>query len=86
MKKAVSVIVGYLVMALFTMVTGAVAWFGLGAEFAFDPGTTVVTPGWLALNFLFGITGAIIGGFICAKMGKSARTVNVFAVIIFLFA
>lgn len=44
-----------------------------GRGFAFRPGTTEVTPGWLAINIPLSFIGAVLGGFVAALIDRSPR-------------
>lgn len=50
-----------------------VAWMIAGRGFAFRPGTTEVTPGWLAINIPLSFIGAVLGGFVAALIDRSPR-------------
>ncbi len=76
-RIAVGVITGYLVTAIFVIVTFSLAWVILGSSFVFVPGTTSVTAGWLALTFALSFAGAVLGGFVASTLGRHPRNRSV---------
>ena len=78
MARAIAaVIVGYLAIAVWVIGVTLIAYLILGASFAFREGTTEVTLGWVAVDLLSGLTGAIIGGFVTAAMARSPNNTPV---------
>jgi hypothetical protein len=79
LKSIVGVVVGYLVMTVvaFAIFTGA--YFALGVEHIFQPGTYEVSTLWLLLSALLSVGGSILGGYICAAISGSKRACQVFA-------
>lgn len=73
LRTVLAAIVGYLALALFVGVALMVAWMMVGAGFAFRPGTTDVTLGWLAINIPLSFIGAVLGGFVAALIDRSPR-------------
>jgi len=65
-RSIAAVIVGYIIMAIWVMVTLAIAWYGLGYGFAFQEGSLRVTIGWCLVTLVLGLVGAVIGGFVAA--------------------
>ena len=84
-RPITAVLVGYLVMAAWIMATLTLAWKLLGPSFAFHPGTTQVSLGWVAvtLPLSFGL-GAVLGGFIAGSIARSRenKAVRALAVIV----
>jgi hypothetical protein len=81
-KKILSVIIGYLVMAVFIFITFLAAYMILGTEGAFQPNSYEVTAAWVAASIILGFIGAVIGGLVCRLIGKSGQTSLVLAVIV----
>lgn len=81
LRAIFSVIVGYVVMALWVFATLAGAWFVLGSEFAHGEGTEAST-GWSVLMLAMGLVGAVLGGLVCASIGRAAAPVKVLAGIV----
>lgn len=84
MRPIAAVIVGYLVMAIFIMITFSVTWMIVGSSFAFEPGTVNVTSRWIAIAVVLSIAGALLGGWTAAKIARSAGPVRALAALVFL--
>jgi hypothetical protein len=82
LRKVLAVIVGYLVLALFTGGTFAAAFAMLGMDGAFEPGSWEPSGTWLLISFVLGATAAILGGLVCAWIARSRATAMVFAGIV----
>ena len=74
-----AVIIGYLAMAAFVMITMTLAWKLTGPAFAFQEGSTHVTGGWVALSLALGIPAAVFGGWVCRAIALRSRPVLVLA-------
>ena len=83
LKSIVGVIVGYLVMMLVAFAAYTAAYFGLGADRAFEPGTYALSSLWIGLVIAITFIGGLIGGLTCAAISKSRTTGLVFAAIVF---
>ena len=86
LKSIVGVIVGYLVMMLVAFAAYTAAYFGLGADRAFEPGTYALSGLWIGLVIAITFIGGLIGGLICAAISKSRTTGLVFALIVFVLS
>jgi len=82
LRKVLAVIVGYLVLALFTGGTFAAAFAMLGMDGAFKPGSWEPSATWLFISFVLGGIAAILGGLVCAWIARSLGTATVFAGIV----
>ncbi|MGL4419222.1 MAG: hypothetical protein ACRCZF_01030 [Gemmataceae bacterium] len=73
LRAAVGVFLGYMVMALcvFAGLTGA--YFLLGPDRAFQPGTFQVTNLWIGVWFGVSLLAAICGGLSAVKLGRTPR-------------
>jgi len=78
-----SVVVGYIVMALFIFLTFSIAYVAMGADRAYQPGTFVVTGLWIAVSFVLGLLGAMLGGWLCLLIAKSLRGPQALAAVVF---
>jgi hypothetical protein len=67
------VVVGYLAMVVWVMLTFTGLWMVLGQEAAFEPGTSRVTGAWLAGSLPLAFLGAILGGWVAARIGGVQR-------------
>jgi uncharacterized membrane protein YeaQ/YmgE (transglycosylase-associated protein family) len=76
-------IAGYVVTFIFVFTTFTAAYFALGTEGTFQPGSYQVSTSWIAASSVLGLVGAIVGGFVASVVGKGTTAVNVLAVIIF---
>lgn len=56
-------------MALAVSVLLATAFAGLGADRALVPGTSDPSPGWIAISVVVGLSGALLGGWLSARVG-----------------
>jgi len=78
-REASGVIVGYLAMVAVVMLTFPVAQVLVGPERAFRPESYEVSGLWLAVSFVLGAAAAVVGGWVCARIGRSTRAVKVLA-------
>jgi hypothetical protein len=78
-----SVIVGYIVMfcVVFLVFTGA--YFSIGAERAFQPGSFDASMLWNVLSVVLGFGAAVIGGMVCAAIAKNPRGPKLLAAVVF---
>ena len=83
LKSIVGVIVGYLVIMLVAFAAYTAAYFGLGADRAFEPGTYALSGIWIGLVIAITLISGVIGGLTCAAISKSRTAGLVFAVIVF---
>ena len=83
LRAIVGVIVGYVAMFAVAFVAYTAAYFGLGADRAFEPGTYALSGTWVGLMIAITIISGLIGGLTCAAISKSRTTGLVFAVIVF---
>ncbi len=77
-----AVIIGYLVMGIFVMVTMTLAWKLTGPSFAYQEGSTHVTGGWVALSLALGVPAAVLGGWVCRAIALRSKPVTVLAWIV----
>ena len=78
-----SVIIGYIVMfcVVFLVFTGA--YFALGADRAFLPGSFDASMLWNVLSVVLGFAAAVIGGMVCLAIAKDARGPKWLAIVVF---
>ncbi len=77
-----AVIIGYVAMAVFVMITMSLAWKLTGPSFAFQEGSTHVTGGWLALSLSLGVPAAVLGGWVCRAVALRSKPVIALAWIV----
>jgi len=82
LKSILGVIVGYVVMAIFSFAIFTCAYLGLGVERAFEPESYDISAIWMVLMIVIGLLGGIIGGLVCAAISKSKGACMAFAVIV----
>ncbi len=78
-------VAGYLAMAIFIMVTFYVAFPLLGMDRLFAPGTYDASAVWIALSFVLGLAGALLGGWVASSVGGKSYAVHVMAGMVLLF-
>jgi hypothetical protein len=83
LKSIVGVVVGYLVMMFVAFCAYTAAYFGLGADRAFEPDTYALSGIWIGLVIAITLIAGLVGGLTCAAISKSRTTGLVFAVIVF---
>ena len=83
LKSIVGVVVGYLVMMLVAFAAYTAAYFGLGADRAFEPDTYALSGIWIGLVIAITSVSGLVGGLTCAAISKSRTTGLVFALIVF---
>ena len=83
LKSIVGVIVGYLVMMCVAFAAYTAAYFGLGADRAFEPDTYALSGIWIGLVIAITIVAGLVGGLTCAAISKSRTAGLVFALIVF---
>ena len=72
-RAIAGIIVGYVVIFVWVLVTMAVALMVLGRSFAYEEGTLEVTVGWSLVAIALGLVGAILGGLVTALIAPSPR-------------
>lgn len=75
LRSILSVVVGYVTMAVVLIGSFTAAYLIMGADRAFEPGVYDVTTTWLALSLVVGLIAAIIGGLVCASIAKRGSPV-----------
>jgi hypothetical protein len=83
LRSIVGVVVGYVAMFAVAFVAYTAAYFGLGADRAFEPHTYALSGIWIGLVIVITIISGLIGGLTCAAISKSRTAGLVFAVIVF---
>ncbi len=70
LRTVLGALIGYLVIAVITLLGVAGLWVVLGAEAAFREGTTVASNLWAGANCVIGLVAAIMGGLVAAAIGR----------------
>lgn len=76
-------LVGYVAMAAFIIVAFAVVAPLLGMERLFQPGTWDASAFWLTISISLSIVGAIVGGLVALRIGRSTRATYLLATLVF---
>jgi hypothetical protein len=78
-RAIVSVVIGYVVMfaAIFLAFSGL--YLLLGQELSFKPGSYDPSVLWTLVSFALGVGAAILGGYVCARIAKTATPPKVLA-------
>jgi len=82
LKSILGVIVGYVVMAIFSFAAFTCAYLGLGVERVFEAGSYDVSTIWMVIMIVLSLIGGILGGLTCAAISKSKGACTAFAVIV----
>ena len=78
-RAIVSVVVGYVAMfaAIFLAFSGL--YLVLGQDLSFRPGSYEPSVLWTAVSFALGAGAAVLGGYVCARIARSATPPRVLA-------
>jgi hypothetical protein len=82
LRAVAGVIVGYIAMAIFITVVFIGAFLALGVERAFQPDSYEVSILWLVISTVISLGGAILGGYVCAAIGKTKRACQALAAVV----
>ena len=82
LRAVMGVIVGYIVMAIFITVVFTGLFLALGVERAFQPDSYEVSTLSLAISTVISLGGAILGGYVCAAIGKTMRACQALAAVV----
>jgi hypothetical protein len=81
MRVAVAAVVGYIAYFVWIAVTFSILWIAAGASFAYHPGTTRVTTGWLLVATPVSLIGAALCGWLATKIAKRDTGAKALAVV-----
>ena len=86
-RAVAAIILGYLGMAIWVMMSVGIAWKILGEDFAVNQETMQANGKWIALNMPLGFVGAILGGWLAASIAKAkaAAAVRGLAILVLVF-
>jgi hypothetical protein len=82
LKSILGVIVGYIVMAIFSFAIFTCAYLCLGVERVFEPESFNISTIWMVCMIVFGLIGGLLGGWVCAAISKSKGACMAFAGIV----
>jgi len=78
-RSILSVVIGYAVMFAAIFLTFSGLYFLLGQELSFQPGSYDPSMLWTVASFVLGIGAAILGGYVCAWIARTAKPPKVLA-------
>ncbi len=73
MKAVGAALGGYILMFVVLFVTLTVAYFAIGTERTFLPGSYAVTPLWIALFLFFQFDAGMVAGIVVSKLSRDRR-------------
>jgi uncharacterized membrane protein len=85
LKSILGVIVGYIVMAIFSFAAFSCAYIALGADRVFEAGSYDISTIWMVIMIVLSLVGGILGGLICIAISKSKKACVTFAVLVLAF-
>jgi len=77
-----SVVVGYLVMFVAVFATFSAAYFAIGADGAFRPGSYDVSTTWILLGTVLSFVAAWLGGRVCVAIARDAKGPKALAAVV----
>jgi hypothetical protein len=77
-----AIVLGYLTMFLIVFITLTGSFLTMGVDKVFLPGSYDVTGLWLAVMTVFSLVAAIVGGWVCAALGKRKSAVTGLIVVV----
>jgi hypothetical protein len=79
-----AVVLGYLAMAVLLGGVFHLMFIGMGSDRAFRPGSYEASDVWIWCSFAVGLLAAVVGGWVCAAVGKSRNAVLALAAVVIL--
>jgi hypothetical protein len=78
-RAIASVVVGYIVIALFVFVTFSITYLILGADGSYRPGTYEVSAVWIGVSVVLSFAAAVLGGWVAARIARAPTPPKVLA-------
>jgi hypothetical protein len=82
MRSLGGVVLGYLVMAVFVGLGLFFAYRIMGADVVFRPGVFEISGLWILTTIVLGLIAAVLGGYVCASVARTAGAPKMLAVVI----
>lgn len=84
LRIVLAIIIGYIAIALTVFIGLTSAYITLGREGVFQPGVYELTTTWVIAAVGVNIIAAIVGGIVCALIGRRKSAPLIFAAIVFI--
>jgi len=85
MRSILSVVVGYVALAIFVMTFFTVSYFVIGPDRVYEVGSYEPSNLWILISFVLGFAGAVLGGWVCSIVARESKPPLVLAgVVLFL--
>src|SRR5262245_36344681 len=78
-RAILSVVVGYVAMFAAIFLTFSGLYLLLGQDLSFRPGTYEPSVLWTGVSFALGVGAAVLGGYVCARIARTATPPKVLA-------
>ncbi len=82
MRSLGGVVLGYLTMAAFVILSFFLALRIMGAGLVFRPGVFDVSGLWIITSVVLGLIGAVLGGYVCATVARNVGASKKLAVVV----
>ena len=82
MRIIFGAIVGYAALSASLFVLFTLAWLAIGSDGAFVPNSYEISGTWTGINLVGGFITALLGGFVCSKVGRDYRSLRLLAIAI----
>lgn len=79
MRPVLGVVVALVIMSVVVFVMSLAPWLILGVDVVLEPGRFVTVPAYDVYAVVVGGVGAVVGGWLCIKIGRSRLAVIVLA-------
>jgi len=86
MRGALAAIGGYISMFIVVFVCLTVAYLAVGTEGSFQPGSFEPSMLWIGIMIVVGLVAAILGGIVCAKIGRGKGVKGLIGIVVVLSA
>lgn len=72
-RKIIGIVVGYITMFVFVVISFTILFLIFGSDGAFEPGSYQVTVTWIIISFILGLVASILGGLVCVLISKDRK-------------
>lgn len=83
-RRLLAVLLGYVTMFVLVFCLFSAAFLVLGTERSFLQGSYEPTATWNVVSIVLGFVAAVAGGFVAAKVGRSASVAKTLAIVVFI--